>query len=60
MPTQEQRAYYAQRAVELREMAKKATDADIRQTLLEMAGSYDKLVEEADRIAFMRRRIPDA
>ena len=59
VPTQEQRAYFAQRATEVRQMAEKASDPDIRKTLEEMAGSYDKLVEEADRIAVMRGRVPD-
>jgi hypothetical protein len=60
MPTLEQRNYYVRRATEVREMAQKATDPSIRQTLEEMAGSYDKLVEEADRIAIMRRSVPEA
>lgn len=59
MPTAEQRAHYAHRAVELRAMAAAASDADIRQTLEDMALSYDKLVDEADRIASLRRRLPD-
>jgi hypothetical protein len=57
MPTHEQREYFARRAVEVREMAAKATDPDIRTTLESMATSYDHLVEEADRIAHMQRRL---
>lgn len=60
MPTPEQRDYYARRAADVREMAANATDADIRATLESMATSYDHLVEEADRIALMRRQVPDA
>ena len=59
MPTAEQRAHYAKRAAELRKMAKSATDRDIRKTLDAMAASYDTLVEEADRIANMKRKLPD-
>ena len=58
MPTPEQREYYARRAVEVREMAKNATDSDIRDTLEAMAKSYDKLVDEVDQIALLRREIP--
>lgn len=59
MPSPEQRAHYAHRAVELRAMAAAASDTDIRKTLEDMAVSYDKLVEEADRIASMQRRLPE-
>lgn len=59
MPTSEQRDYFARRALEVRQLAKKATDEDIRVTLEQMASSYDHLVEEADRIAVMKGRLPD-
>jgi hypothetical protein len=58
MPTAEQREYYARRAVEVRALAKAATDPNIRATLEGMATSYDHLVEEADLIAHMRTQLP--
>jgi hypothetical protein len=60
MPTADQRDYYARRAVEVRALAKAATDPDIRETLETMAKSYDTLVNEADRIEHMRDRLPKA
>ncbi|MDB5678474.1 hypothetical protein [Sphingomonas bacterium] len=57
MPTREQREYYARRAVEVRKLATKAIDPDIRDTLESMAKSYDTLVEEADRIGVMQGRL---
>ncbi|HWU72115.1 MAG TPA: hypothetical protein VN137_01425 [Sphingomonas sp.] len=57
MPTPEQREYFARRAIEVRQMAEAASDPDIRATLEGMAASYDKLVEETDRIDGMRRRL---
>jgi hypothetical protein len=60
MPGAEQRDYYYRRAIEVRKLAQAATDNDIRETLETMAASYDKLVEEADRIEHMRRRLPRA
>lgn len=58
MPTIEERDRYARRAMELRAMAETVGDPEIKQTLAGMVASYDKLVEEADRIADMRARIP--
>ena len=60
MPTKEQRTYYRNRAAELRRLGESARDPDIRQAYEEMASSYDKLVEEADRIAAIRVRVRDA
>lgn len=59
MPTKE-RDRYARRAMELRAMSETTRDADIKQTLETMVASYDRLVEEADRIAGMRARIGPA
>lgn len=58
MPTLEERDRYAKRAMELRSMAETVRDPDIKKTLEEMIGSYDKLVEEVDHIASLRGRIP--
>ena len=58
MPTIEERERYARRAMELRAMAETVRDPDIKQTLETMVASYDKLVEEADRIARMRVKVP--
>lgn len=58
MPTVEERDRYAHRAMELRAMAETVRDADIKRTLEDMVASYDRLVEEADRIASMRARLP--
>ncbi|MBS0478858.1 MAG: hypothetical protein JSR79_06110 [Proteobacteria bacterium] len=58
MPTIEERERYARRAMELRAMADTVRDSDIRRTIEEMVASYDKLVEEADRIACMRANVP--
>jgi hypothetical protein len=60
MPEKEQREYFARRAIEVRALANAATDPDIRKTLDAMAESYDKLVEEADRIEHMRVRLTKA
>jgi hypothetical protein len=60
MPTIEERERYARRAMELRAMAETVRDPDIKQTLETMVASYDKLVEEADRIARMRVKISPA
>ncbi len=60
MPTIEERERYARRAMELRAMAETVRDPDIKQTLQTMVASYDKLVEEADRIARMRAKVPFA
>lgn len=54
MPTLNDRDYYARRAMEVRGLAEAAADPQIKQTLAEMAESYNKLVEEADRIAHLR------
>lgn len=59
MPTPEQRDYYQRRSAEIRALAHKAVDPEIRTTLQGMAGSYEKLVEEADRIAHLRMQISD-
>jgi hypothetical protein len=40
--------------MEVRGLAEAAADPQIKQTLTEMAESYNKLVEEADRIAHLR------
>lgn len=58
MPSLEQRDYYARRAMEIRSFADKAQDPEIKTTLETMAGSYDKLVEEADRIKTLRLKLP--
>lgn len=58
MPTIEERDRYARRAMELRAMAETVRDTEIKQTLQAMVASYDKLVEECDRIASMRPRLP--
>jgi hypothetical protein len=60
MPTIEERERYARRAMELRAMAETVRDPDIKQTLETMVTSYDKLVEEADRIARMRVKVSPA
>jgi len=57
MPTMEQREYFARRAMEVHRMAEVASDPDIRATLEAMAVSYDNLVENADRIDGMQRRL---
>ncbi|WP_296611858.1 hypothetical protein [Sphingomonas sp.] len=49
-----ERDRFARRANELRTLAQRAADSEIRWTLEAMAASYDQLVEEADRAA--RRR----
>ena len=59
MPTIEQRDYYFRRSAEVRTLAGRARDPEIRTTLEGMAVSYDTLVEEADRIAYMRKRLPN-
>ncbi len=58
MPTPEQREYFARRAATAREQAKAARDPEFRTILERMAESYDKLVEETDRIAYMRTQLP--
>ncbi|MEO5938372.1 MAG: hypothetical protein ABIQ43_05115 [Sphingomonas sp.] len=58
MPTIEERERYARRAMELRAMAETVHDPGIKRTLEEMVASYDRLVEEADRIAHMRATVP--
>lgn len=58
MPTIEERERYARRAMELRAMAETVRDPDIKHTLEQMVASYDRLVEEADRIAHMRPSLP--
>jgi hypothetical protein len=60
MPTIEERERYARRAMELRAMAETVRDPDIKETLETMVTSYDKLVEEADRIARMRVKVSPA
>lgn len=59
MPTTEQRDYYARRAAEARDLAAREEDADTRAALVELAASYDTLVDEADRIATIRERIAE-
>ena len=54
MPDPRERDHFARRALELRTMAQRAMDNEIRGTLESMAVSYDRLVEEADRAARMR------
>jgi hypothetical protein len=54
MPDPGERDRFARRAVELRTMARGASDSEIRAALESMAASYDKLVEEAERTARMR------
>lgn len=58
MPSPEQRDYYQRRSADVHAMAKRARDPEIRATLQGMAASYDKLVEEADRIADLRLQLP--
>lgn len=58
MPTIEQRDYFANRAAEIRKLAADALDSDIRSTLESMAASYEKLVEESDRITRFRGNLP--
>lgn len=57
MPTPEQRDYYVSRAAEARALAGKEQDPKTLVALNELAESYEKLVEEADRIALIRRRL---
>jgi hypothetical protein len=54
MPTLNQRDYYARRAMEVRGYAEAAKDPEMKKTLETMAASYDRLVEEADKIAYLR------
>jgi hypothetical protein len=58
MPTAEHREHYARRANEARKMAEAATDPNIRASLEGMASSYDRLVEEVDRITQIRSQLP--
>jgi hypothetical protein len=60
MPSVEERDRFARRAMELRAMAQAVRDPGIKETLESMVSSYDKLVEECDRIKTMRARVPDA
>jgi len=57
MPTTEQREYYASRAAEARKLAQSEQDPKTAAALEELAGSYDKLVEEAERIMLIRERL---
>lgn len=57
MPTTEQRDYYASRAAEARALAKTEKDSKTLAALNELADSYEKLVEEADRITQIRSRL---
>jgi hypothetical protein len=59
MPSPQQRDYFHRRSVEIRAMEQKTLDPEIRSTLQSMAASYDKLVEEADRIAHMRMQLSE-
>jgi hypothetical protein len=59
MPTMEHRAYFVRRAVEVRELAAKAKDPDIRAILENMATSYDTLVSETDHIDVMKGQLDD-
>lgn len=59
MPSPEQRDYFERRAAEVRALAGRTTDPDVRATLDAMAVSYGKLVEEADRIEQMRTRLAE-
>lgn len=60
MPTTEQRDYYASRAAEARKLAETEHDPQTLAALRELADSYDRLVNEADRIALVRRRIANS
>ncbi len=57
MPTPEQRDYYASRAAEARALAESEEDPKTLAALNELAESYEKLVEEADRIALIQQRL---
>jgi hypothetical protein len=60
MPTTEQRDYYASRAAEARRLAASEDDPATFAALRELADSYEKLVEEVDRIALIKKRLPSA
>lgn len=59
MPTIEHGTYFVRRAVEVRELAAKAKDPDIRAILENMAASYDTLVSETDHIDVMKGRLAE-
>ena len=60
MPTRNERDYYARRAAEIRQFADNTQDPETQKTLRAMAESYDRLVEEADRIVTLRDRLDQA
>lgn len=56
----DERDYYARRAASARNRAGVAVDPEIRAIYEKMAQSYEKLVEEADRIAHLQARLEKA
>lgn len=46
--------YFRSRAGEVRQLAARATDPNIRSQFLELASQYDQLADEAERLAKQR------